>query len=212
MPEETVQPVTPNPAPAPTPPPKKGFRIPGLIVVIFLAGLICFGGYVAWLMFGFMLPWEENGVPDEINSKTATSTATTTDTSKNADSQIIGVWESECLIPDPESKWAEKHQFTLESEGTAVHIRWSNDTVTRDCDQPTTTLTNKYTYEIPSAGQIDLHDTEEGVDTYDIYKISGNTLLFGHGFRNNVPYPSTHGTSSADRLNSLNTYIEYKKK
>lgn len=58
MPEETPQSTTPNPAPTSTPPSKKGFKIPGLIVVVFLRGLICFGGYVTWMLYGFDWSWE----------------------------------------------------------------------------------------------------------------------------------------------------------
>lgn len=147
---------------------------------------------------------------------------------KSIDSALVGNWQSVCLVPDPGSKWAEQHFFTFKSDGTATHIRKSY--FTPDCTtlQPELVITESYKVAIPSTGKINLTWTSydnaqaasigQGASTYvgntlrDIYKVSGNTLEFGHGFRNNNAYDGKAGMSEADRIGTLNTYIVYTKK
>lgn len=139
-----------------------------------------------------------------LGNATPTATSATTGT---LDPQLVGTWQSACLVPDPNSPWAEKHQFVFNSDGTAVHTRWSND---KTCQPATMTLTDVYRYQIPAAGQINLIDTEKGMTIYDIYQVSGGTLYFGHGFRSGLPY-SGDGSSPSARIGTLNTYIKYQK-
>lgn len=141
---------------------------------------------------------------DAVPGATPTVTAATTGT---LDPQLVGIWESACLVPDPNSPWAEKHQFVFNADGTAAHTRWSNE---RGCTPATMTLADVYRYQIPAAGQINLVDTEKGATIYDIYQVSGDTLYLGHGFRDNLPY-SGSGGSPSDRIGTLNTYIKYQK-
>lgn len=136
------------------------------------------------------------------------TTSTTPATTGTLDQQLVGTWESACLVPDPDSPWAEKHQFVFNADGTAVHTRWSNES---GCTPATMTLTDVYRYQTPAAGQINLIDTEKGATIYDIYQVSGNILYLGHGFRNDLPYSGSDGGSPAGRISTLNTYIKYQK-
>ena len=203
MPEETAQ----LPNSTLTPQSEKGFSFSLIIILIFLFGLLVIGGYIFWRMYGFGWGERDVDISETATSKTGASKITT-----KTDPQIIGIWESECLVPDQKSPWAEKHQFAIKSDGTAVHIRWSNDNSTHNCSNPTMTLTDNYTFKIPASDQIDLYNSKEGETIHDIYKISGNILLFGHGFRNNLVYPKNYGETPSMRIESLNNYIVYKKK
>ncbi|MBI4143053.1 hypothetical protein HY480_04220 [Candidatus Uhrbacteria bacterium] len=126
------------------------------------------------------------------------------------DPRIVGVWESKCLVPDPDSPWAEQHRFTIQPDGTAVHVRKSNEEP--NCNATKMTLTNAYRVRTTKGTQIDFTDTESGDTFYDLYAVVGSTLRFGHGFRNTLPYSPTSGDSSATRFATLNNYIEYQKK
>lgn len=164
------------------------------------------------------------------NKEAGPTTATIGTSGKITDQNLVGTWESDCLVPDPESKWAEKHQIIIKSDGTATQTGWSwfiNDCTTL---QPENTVISQYKLSIPAAGKInftytgynnpqmseDLQKTSKisiGATFYDIYKVSGNTLEFGHGFRgDNLPYGSKFGGSDTERIDSLNSYINYKKK
>lgn len=137
----------------------------------------------------------------------STTPSTSPASAGTLDQQLVGTWESACLVPDPDSPWAEKHQFVFNADGTAVHTRWSND---KTCQPASMTLTNEYRYTIPQSGQINLLDIAEGQTIYDIYQVSGSTLYLGHGFRSGLPY-SGDGSSPSARIGSLNTYIKYQK-
>lgn len=171
-----------------------------IVLIIVIVLVVLFGAYLG---LAWVLRKANNAIENGIQP-----TATAGQGSKATDQSLVGTWVSECLVPDPDSPWSEKHQFTFNKDGTATHIRWSSDG--HDCS-PETTLTDNYQYSLPAAGQIDLKDTEKGATIYDIYKISGNTLVFGHGFRNTLPYPASNGESAAGRIDSLNEYIVYKK-
>jgi len=162
--------------------------------------LIVFGILIVLVGLYFGVAW----ILRVVNNGSGTSTTT----SKNMDKNLVGTWVSDCLVPDQNSPWSEKHQFVIKSDGTATHTRWSSGG--HDCS-PDTTMATNYTITIPSAGKINLTDTSGAGTLYDIYQVSGNTLEFGHGFRNNEPYPSANGTSEAARITTLNNYIIYKK-
>ena len=129
-----------------------------------------------------------------------------------ADPNLVGSWQTACLVPDPNSPWAEKHQFVIEGD-KATHTRWSDDTGANNCDKPNMTLVDKYTYAVPASGQINFNDTEKGTTFYDIYKVSSTSLEFGHGFRQSYAGANKiSGESAANRIDTLNTYLAYTKK
>jgi len=178
---------------------KKTSSVWRILLIILGVLIIIIGLYLG-------LAWVLRLVNNGTGSNSTASTTTTT--SKNMDKNLVGTWVSDCLVPDQNSPWSEKHQFVIKSDGTAIHTRWSSSG--HDCS-PETTLDTNYTINIPSADKINLTDTSGTRTLYDIYQISGNTLEFGHGFRNNLPYPSANGVSEASRITSLNDYIVYKK-
>lgn len=170
-----------------------------LLIVLLVALIIVITGlFLFWKMFfGF----EGNEISDEMLSKNAVSKTTSSSASEKAkvDPALVGKWESDCLVPDAGSPWSEKHQFFFNADGTAQHTRWSSSG--HDCS-PQTTMVDKYTVSTPSSDQINFNLIEGiGPVSGDIYQVSGDTLLFGHGFRNTLPYED--GT--------LNRYIVYKK-
>jgi hypothetical protein len=192
---------------------KNGFA-PIWMILFILVVLMAFCIFIYWRMF-FSGPSEEmsNVVEKKIseaqNSQNSPRPTVPSSQSSQKDAALVGTWLSDCLVPDPGSPWSEKHQFVINSDGTAVHTRWSSSG--HDCS-PETTLTDKYQYEIPASGQINLLDIEKGATIYDIYQISGSRLYFGHGFRgDHLAYPGKFGGSSADRINNLNSYIAYQK-
>ena len=122
---------------------------------------------------------------------------------------LVGTWVSGCL--SSVSTWGryEKHQFTINSDGTVVHSVWhSNNT---SCTITPPIENTHYKISITAAGQINFKDTEKGTTLYDIYKISGGSLYFGHGYRGSYAAATTAGDSAANRISSLNTYIAYRK-
>jgi len=181
--------------------PKSNCKTSAIIAIIVIVIFFGLGFFMIWRMFGPFWPFGEE-------NKTSPSTTTKTTTTKTTDKNLIGTWESDCLVPDSNSPWSEKHHFEFKADGTATHTRWSSDG--NDCSA-SMTLTDTYKYTIPKAGQINLQDMEKGATIYDIYSISGNTLKFGHGFRSNLPYPAGNGESASSRIESLNDYIIYNK-
>jgi len=196
----------PPQAPAP---PQKGSKTGCIIGVIVGIIILILAVFLFWRFVWPLITSSTNTIPETNN----TSTTKATIGAGKMDQQLIGTWVSACLIPDENSPWAEKHQFVISADGTAVHTRWSNDTQAKDCASPTMTLTNNYKITIPASGQINLYDSEKQGTAYDIYQISGTTLLFGHGFRGDkAAYPAHQGSSEADRIESLNQFIIYSKK
>ena len=102
------------------------------------------------------------------------------DSGNDANSQLTGNWETDCLTPDADSDWAEKHIFTISSDGTAIHHRWSGGSCATLKDDGA----NNYKLTYPASGQINFTDNGNGSTFYDIYQISGSALYFGHGFCN----------------------------
>jgi len=150
----------------------------------------------------------------KVNEGESTSNPVGTQKAGKFDQSLVGTWISDCLVPDPNSPWSEKHQYVIKSDGTAVHTRRSSSG--HDCSAETT-LTNNYKLTVvkngtsSSLGEVNILDTDQNITYYDVYQVNGNTLLFGQGFRNNLTYDSKQGTSEADRISTLNNYIIYKK-
>ncbi len=171
-----------------------------IIIIVILIFLILVGAgiFIMWRMF---FAFSDHPTPREFPNQYATPESTTEMTVKgNIDPALVGTWESACLVPDANSPWSEKHQFIINADGTAQHTRWSSG---GHACAPETTLVDKYVVSTPASGKIDFRLIEGiGPDAQDIYQVSGDTLLFGHGFRNNLPYGA--GT--------LNQYIVYQKK
>lgn len=125
------------------------------------------------------------------------------------DQALVGNWATDCLIPDPNSPWAEKHTFTLNANGTGNHTRSSGQT----CDKLTPDLDDNFNFTTPTPGQINLAYTSgmvSGMTIYDMYQASGNTLEFGHGFCNCTTTGGL-GTDEGSRLSRLNKFLVYKK-
>ena len=193
-----------------------------VVLVIAIVLIILFGGY-------FGLAWILRTANNSI-SPANTSTSNTSSKSartKLSDQNLVGTWESDCLVPDQNSKWAEKHKFVINADATAIHTR--QDWEMTDCTTltPAGTITDQYNITVPSSGKINFTYTDNSntrMNTnqlgeirekyiYDIYQVSGSTLLFGHGFRgDNLAYGSKTGGSESDRIDSLNNYIIYHKK
>lgn len=138
--------------------------------------------------------------------------STSTSTSKISDSALVGEWDTGCLVPDPNSPWAERHIFTINSNGTANHKRYSGE----NCGVIKQDNSDDITFTIPASGQINLTFTSgvaTGSTTYDIYKVSGDTLLFGHGFCNCAKDSLTgdFGLTEATRFSAINNFLVYKK-
>lgn len=193
-----------------------------IVLIIFLVLVVVFGAYLG-------LAWILRKVDDSGTNPT-TTTQTASKPSGNFDKALVGTWESDCLVPKLDEKWAEKHQIIIKSDGTATQTGRSwfmNDCTTL---QPENTVISKYNLSIPINGKInftytgydnpqmdkDLQQSSKiaiGATFYDIYQVSGNTLEFGQGFRgDNLPYGTHFGGSEAERIDSLNSFIVYKKK
>lgn len=193
---------------------KKGCRPVSIVFAILGALLVIFA---IWCFYRF---WWSSNIPALVKISPSPSSQFTRTSPKQSqgsgkvDSALVGTWNSDCLVPDQDSPWSERHQFVINADGTAIHTRWSNDTMSHDCSPSGTpgTLVNSYTISIPSAGQIDLTDTSGAGTMYDIYQVSSNTLMFGHGFRgDNSSYSGLSGGSAGERITSLNTFIVYRK-
>lgn len=168
--------------------------------------IILFTGYFG---LAFVLRQVDKAPPSSNQNETQ-QTADTTQGS--ADQNLIGTWETDCLVPVIDNKWAEKHQFVIK-ENKATHTRWSDDSGANNCNKPNMTLVNKYTYTIPASSQINFNDIENGVTFFDMYKVGGSTLEFGHGFRNDYTGANKiSGETEANRIDTLNTYLIYKRK
>lgn len=135
--------------------------------------------------------------------------------SQNTDSRLIGSWLSECLTPDPESPWSEKHAFIIREDVTATHTRvsWDEPYCNGNMDQTATV----FQYELPeevdiaSTAVAPINLTSDAGTILDIYQVSGNNLRFGHGFRDGLSYAGAEGGGVGSRITSLNNYIVYGK-
>ncbi|MFA6493052.1 MAG: hypothetical protein WCV58_02875 [Patescibacteria group bacterium] len=182
----------------------KTILITGIVLVII------FGGYfgLAWI-----LRKADNNSSTSTPSPTNSSQVATKQKSGSFDKNLVGTWTSDCLVPDSNSPWSEKHQMVIKDDGSAVHTRWSNDSTSHDCvpNWELGTATTNYQLTTPQTDQVNI--LYSGQTIYDIYKISGTNLEFGHGFQAHYPagYDATQGQSESNRFHDLNTYIVYHK-
>lgn len=185
---------------------QKGFGAVEALIIVVVIVLI---GAAGWYVIIKKRKDDKQIVPA---SSAQNSSSPSKESKKIANPELVGTWQTACLVPDTGSKWAEKHQFVIDG-AKATHTRWSDDTGANNCDKPNTTLVNKYTYTVPASGQINLNDLDNGVTVFDIYKVEGSTLEFGHGFRVNYSGANKiNGDTEANRIDTLNTYLIYKKK
>lgn len=175
-----------------------------LWIVLFIVVLIV-GGFSLWKF------WIKGLV---VSLKVPTTAQTDSSFKSNMDMKLVGTWESDCLVPDPYNPWSESHKFIINTNGTATHIRFSSKN--SNCSPDIINADDFRLFFPGDKNQIDLTSLpDSGIidgNIYDIYKISDNILLFGHGFRNNFTYPSENGESTNSRINNLNEYIVYHKK
>ena len=183
-------------------------------IISFLVVILFFGAAALCNQRGIDSATEAAAVEaeeDDESSKSETSQSSD-EILDEFDENLVGTWVSDCLVPDPDSPWSEKHQFVIRSDGSAVHTRWSSSG--HEC-VPDETIINNYTLTIPSPGQIDIKDNDLNQTIYDIYEISGNTLLFGHGFRGDSDAmqvkDNNFGLNPETRFTTLNEFIVYKK-
>ncbi|MBI2051582.1 hypothetical protein HYT33_02350 [Candidatus Roizmanbacteria bacterium] len=172
--------------------PKKLFT-----VVVVLALL-----FVGYLGVAFLL--------HRIDRAPGETTQTAGSAQGSVDQSLVANWDTGCLIPDPKSPWAERHTFTINSDGTGNHKRSSGES----CSKLSVDNDDKVTITIPEQGKINLAFTSgqfEGNTLYDIYEVSTDTLKFGHGFCNCVENSGKTGSSESDRFTSLNNFLLYKK-
>lgn len=185
---------------------QKGFGAAEVLIIIVVIALL---GAAGWYVIQKKKKDDKQIVP---TSSAQNSSSPAKGSKKTASSELVGTWQTDCLVPVANNKWAEKHQFVIEGN-KATHTRWSDDTGKNDCSKPDMTIANHYTYTIPVSGQINLTDTDQQLAIYDIYKVSGSTLEFGHGFRQDYAGANKiNGDTEANRIDSLNTYLVYTKK
>ena len=187
---------------------KTSFSIWKIVLIVAIVLLVLFGGYfgLAWV-----LRRADSGINNIVPSPSNSSQVATKPKTGSFDKNLVGTWTSDCLVPDINSPWSEKHQFVIKDDGSAVHTRWSNDSMSHDCtpNWSNGTAVSDYKLTIPQTGQVNI--LYSGQYIYDIYKISGTDLEFGHGFQAHYPagYDATQGNSESNRFHDLNNYIIY---
>ena len=189
-----------------------------LAVIFIILIILIFGG---WFFMFFWGGEEKNPDFENINinapvfnndnSTVINKNTNIQNTNSTVANVLTGTWVSECLVPDAGSPWSEKHQFVIKTDGTAVHTRFSS--YDHNCNT-TGPIIAEYRYTLPATGQINLTDQNTGDTIYDMYQITSNTLLFGHGFQAKYPagYDATQGFFASRRFSVLNNYIVYYKK
>ena len=182
-----------------------------ILIVIFLLAMLGLVFYLVKAGQPFSHTSKDKVAFDKIYKEGAkTKSAGSIKAGANPEYQkMIGKWDTGCLVPDSKSPWAEKHEFIFNGDATAQHFRWSGDscaTLTKDA------FTQRYRVEISGLGKVDLIAIDDGQNIYDIYKIEGNSLYLGHGFRTNYPAGMENfGQTPEARFNSLNTFLKYNK-
>lgn len=180
-----------------------------IVIAIVMVVILAAAGITGYYLL--KRSWDKVKEMDEFVEENLPETTDTSDLVGEdgiADKDLIGSWDTGCLVPDPESAWAEQHQFEIRSDGTATHQRLSGDScavLSKD------NVTHDYILVPLGNGQIDIYDSTGTAAFYDIYEVTNTTLYFGHGFRDNYPSNITHGSTPEERINSLNTFIAYKK-
>ena len=134
--------------------------------------------------------------------------ATSDSGSSSSNNKLVGTWKTDCKVPDPNSKWAELHTFVFSGDNTAVYTRQSY--YQPSCVGEGMKIIIKYNYIIEGEGKIMFKNLDDSVTFYDMYALNGDTLEFGHGFRNDTVFGGT-GATPETRIKFLNKYLLYKK-
>lgn len=170
---------------------------------LFIGVLILALLFVAYLGVAFALHRIDRGsVSNQIGYNTVSAPG-------SLDQNLVGDWDTGCLVPDPKSPWAERHTFAIKSDGTGHHTRYSGNS----CATLASDLNDNVNFTSTGQEKINLSYTSgvaAGVTIYDIYQVAGNTLEFGHGFCNCVGNGKL-GNSEGDRYTALNDFLLYKK-
>ena len=184
------------------------------LIILIVIGIIIVAGIAVFFVYRYYQAKKVDQTVEEILAnpdafKNGTTKTTTPKSTGKIDSNLVGNWDTGCLVPDPNSPWAEQHTFKIESNGNATHTRSTGDT----CAGLKQDHFEEYQISIPSANQINLiAKTANEPSIYDIYAVSGNTLKFGHGFCNCSKLCSASGGSTeGDRISCLNDFLVYKK-
>lgn len=185
--------------------PKKSKSFWWVLVIVVLIVLIYS------VNFFFPLSGLISAVSDLANGRGASKNLAKTEQSSTVDQNIVGNWDTGCLIPKIGDPWAERHTFTISSDGTANHKRYTGV----NCDAMAVDHDDDMKLSVPSMGKVDISYTKgiaAGGKVYDVYQVSGNTLKFGHGFCNCTKdlAGGTFGQSD-DKRPSLNDFLAYKK-
>ena len=186
-----------------------------ILLILGFAAAVLFAGYLG---LAFILqkvdkaPATRSNGTEMMEATTSgdTKTAKTAKGSDSSDQQLIDNWDTGCLVPDPNSPWAERHTFVMSSNGTGNHKRYSGDS----CAALGMDHDDNFTFVIPSQGKINLSYTSgigAGMTIHDIYQVSRNTLRFGHAFCNCTSSDGNFGTSEGGRFTRLNDFLVYKK-
>jgi len=174
-----------------------------IAVVVGVVLVILAAAFFTWRYF------QGKGVEETANQVMdgTINSSTTKSSSGKIDQNLVGTWDTGCLVPDPNSPWAEEHKFVISANGKAVHTRSSGEScagLRSDGDQ-------NYTITIPTKDQINLSSSEGTI--YDIYSVAGNDLYFGHGFCSCSNAGSINGgATEAGRFTRLNQFLKYQKK
>lgn len=174
-----------------------------LVILFFLLKIIGFFFPLAGIFGSIVNVFN----PNKNSSSTSSSTY-----SGQIDQNLIGNWDTGCLVPDTKSNWAERHTFTINSNGTANHKRYSG----ASCTTIAVDHDDDMTLSVPSAGKVNLAYSKgisTGTTVYDIYQVTASTLKFGHGFCNCTKdlASNTFGQSENSRPALLNDFLTYKK-
>ena len=168
------------------------------ILLVCLIAVVLLGGYFG---LAFILHNLNKNAPNQVDTKSKQEVL---------DQNLVGSWDTGCLVPDPSSPWAERHTMTIIANGTGVHKRSSGAA----CGTLTEDNVDNFHFTIPGQEKIDLSYTSgvaSGNTVYDIYQITGKSLKFGHGFCNCTSESGKFGLSENDRFTKLNDFLVYKK-
>jgi len=176
----------------------------GLIILAIIIFIM-----IVLSVLGFRLFLYPVALISDYFNKSETAEESSVSVEKYVDPELVSDWETDCKVPDPDSDWAEKHYFTIRSDGTAVHHRWSGSSCATMQDDGA----DDYSITIPNPGQINFTYVS-GSTFYDIYQVNGDILYFGHGFCNCSTGLATgnFGGTQETRFSILNTYLDYHRK
>jgi hypothetical protein len=130
--------------------------------------------------------------------------------SENIDANLVGSWDTGCLVSNTDPVWTERHTMILNANGSGRHNRYSGVS----CTLMTADSKDEFRWVVTKPGQIDMIYTVgmiSGNTVYDIYKIASGSAVFGQGFCNCIPKNYKYGTSEKDRFDIFNDFLVYKK-